>query len=255
MWKLKVDDKGNVVVQDGKAVYVDDTGKDVAFDPEHATGTITRLNGEAKSHREGKEQAEAKLKAFEGITDPAVAIKAMATVKNLDDKTLVDAGKVEEIKQAAIAATKAQYEPFKVQAETLEKQLIEEKIGGAFSRSPLIVGDKAILAIPADLVQARFGKQFALKDGKVIATDVHGNQIYSKARPGEAADFDEALSIIVDQYAHKDSILKSSGANGGGSGNNGNPGAGGKKTYTRAEFEKMPPAEKAVAASTATITD
>ncbi len=67
--KLKLDEAGHVVVVDGKPVYVHEDGKEVAFDALSTVATITRLNGEAKTHREGKEAAETKLKAFEGIAD------------------------------------------------------------------------------------------------------------------------------------------------------------------------------------------
>lgn len=254
MLKLKLNADGSAMVQDGKPVYTDDAGKDVAFDADHAVTKIAQLNGESKGHREAKEAAEAKLVAFKDITDPVAAMKAVATLKNIDDKTLVDAGKVEEIKNAAIKATEEKYAPFMAQNKVLEAALYDEKIGGAFARSTLITGDKATLTISADMVQARFGKHFSMVDGKVIATDHMGNQIYSKARPGDAADFDEALTALVEQYPHRDSILKSSGASGGGSGGNSNRNnGGGKNEITRAEFDALPALQKAAAATTSTI--
>ena len=69
--KLKLDDKGNVVLQDGKPVYVKDDGSEVAFDAAGTVSTIARLNGEAKGNRERAESAEGKLKAFDGIDNPA----------------------------------------------------------------------------------------------------------------------------------------------------------------------------------------
>lgn len=65
--KLKLDENGNVVVQDGKPVYVYDDGKEVAFDALQATQKIAQLNSEAKAHREAKEAVETKLKAFDGL--------------------------------------------------------------------------------------------------------------------------------------------------------------------------------------------
>src|SRR5690606_6729424 len=74
---LEVDGKTYAEVQDGKPVYVEDDGKEVAFDAPGTRNTISRLNAEAKSHREAKEAAEKALKGFEGIEDPAAAIKAL----------------------------------------------------------------------------------------------------------------------------------------------------------------------------------
>ena len=100
--KLKFDEQGHVVVQDGKPVYVHDDGKEVPFDAPQALAKIGSLNAEAKQHREAKDAAETKLKAFEGIDDAVAAKKALERVKNLDDKKLMVAGEGEKGKQEAI---------------------------------------------------------------------------------------------------------------------------------------------------------
>lgn len=250
--KLKLDDQGHVVVQDGKPVYVHDDGKEVAFDAPGTVSTITRLNAEAKTHREGKEAAEKLLKGFEGIEDGAAARKALEIVANLDQKKLVDAGEIEKVKSEISKAFQAQLDEANTKASTYEKQLYDEKIGGSFGRSKYIA-DK--LAIPADLVQARFGQAFKIEDGKTVAYDQHGNKIYSRARPGEVADFDEAMETLVEHYPYRDSILKGSGANGGGAPAGSGGASGGKKTLTRAQFESLSPAEQMKAAKEVTLTD
>ena len=216
--KLKLDENGNAVLQDGKPVYVHDDGKEVAFDAPGTVATITRLNSEAKGHRERAENAEKAVKAFEGIDDPAAAKKALATVANLDAKTLVDAGEIEKVKAEISKAFQLQLDEVTGKAQTFEQQLYAEKIGGSFSRSKFIA-DK--LAVPADMVQATFGQNLKVEDGKVVAYDAQGQKIFSRARPGELADFDEAIETLVSQYTHRDHILKSSGANGGGAQNGG----------------------------------
>jgi hypothetical protein len=214
--KLKIDDKGAVVVQDGKPVYVMDDGKEVAFDAPATRATITRLNGEAQQHRERAEAAEGKLKAFEGIEDPNKAKKALDVLKNLDDKKLIDAGEVDKVKKEAqeafaeqLKATEKKYKPVVDERDSLKAELHQEKLSTAFNRSKFIQ-DK--IAIPVDLAQARFGSNFEVKDGKIVAKDASGNQVYSRARPGEIADFDEALEILVDAYPHRDNILKGTAA-------------------------------------------
>ena len=216
--KLKLDENGNAVLQDGKPVYVHEDGKEVAFDAPGTVATITRLNSEAKGHRERAETAEKAVKAFEGIDDPAAAKKALATVANLDAKTLVDAGEIEKVKAEISKAFQLQLDEVTGKAQTFEQQLYAEKIGGSFSRSKFIA-DK--LAVPADMVQATFGQNLKVEDGKVVAYDAQGQKIFSRARPGELADFDEAIETLVSQYPHRDHILKSSGANGGGAQNGG----------------------------------
>lgn len=236
--KLKLDDQGHAVLQDGFPVYVHADGKEVPFDAASTVNTITRLNAEAKSHREGKEAAETALKAFEGIADPSAAKNALETVSKLDQKKLVDAGEIDKVRDEIGKAYQAKLDASETKAQTFEKQLYEEKIGGAFSRSKYIA-DK--LAIPADLVQSKFGAAFKVEDGKTIAYDQHGQKIYSRTRPGEIADFDEAVETLVEQYPNRDHILKGSGASGSGASNNGGNGGNGKKSISRAQFDALDP--------------
>ncbi len=245
--KLKIDANGNAVLKDGKPVYIKDDGTEIEFDAAQAFGKISQLTGESKANRERAEAAEGKFAAFKDITDPAAALEAMRTVKNLKDKQLVDAGEVEKVKAEAIAAVEAKYKPIVEENSTLKNQLDNELIGGAFARSKMIA-DK--LAIPADLVQARFGGNFKRVEGKVIAVDSAGNQIYSQKKPGDLADFEEALELLVDAYPHKASILKGSGSSGSGAAGGGQ-GAGGKKTYTRAQYDAMDPIAQRAAAKEA----
>ncbi|OIN44520.1 DUF6651 domain-containing protein [Pseudomonas costantinii] len=237
--KLKIDEEGHVVVVDGKPVYVSDDGKDVAFDAQGTVATISRLNAEAKTNRERAEGAEGALKAFEGIADPAEARKALETIKNFDAKKLVDAGEVEKVRAEAIKAVEEKYAPIVAERDSLNAALVTEKVGGSFDRSKFIT-DK--LAIPSDLVRARFGEQFKVEDGKVVAYDKTGNKLFSRSNPGEIANFDEALELLVDSYPYRDQILKSSGASGGGA--SGGAATGGAQKLSRAQFEALPPAKQ-----------
>jgi hypothetical protein len=254
--KLLLDENGNVVVRNGKPVYVQDDGKEVEFDAAGTINTITRLNNEAKTHREGKEAEaaarktlEEQIKVFEGL-NPEEAKKALAKLKTIDEGKLIDSGKVDEVRAAAVKEYEAriqamtgthtsELEKMKAANEALSNHLNNEIIGGSFSRSKVI---QEKLAIPADLVQAKFGNAFKVVDGKLVAVGADGNTMYSRARPGEMADFDEALEMLVDQYPNRDRILKSSGASGSGaSGGSGNGGNGGKNSITRAQFDQMQP--------------
>lgn len=237
--KLKRDEHGHVVVADGNPVYVHDDGKEIPFDAAATVATISRLNGEAKGHREAKETAEGKLKLFDGL-DASAARKALETVANLDAKKLIDAGEVEKVKEQAKAAYDQQlqaveekYKPVVTERDGLLNQLHSERIGNAFSRSKFIA-DK--LAVPIDMVQAFFGARFKIENDQIVAIGADGNKVFSRANPGSVASFDEALEIMVDAYPNKDALLK--GSNGGGGGNGGKGGGDGK-TVTRAQFDAM----------------
>ncbi|WP_095151879.1 DUF6651 domain-containing protein [Pseudomonas sp. Irchel s3b5] len=232
--KLKLDENGHVVVQEGKPVYVHDDGKEVVFDAPGTVSTITRLNAEAKSHRERAETAEKTLKGFDGIADPAAARNALDVVSKLDQKKLVDAGEIDTVRSEISKAFQTQLDEANGKAQTYEQQLYAEKIGGSFARSKYIA-DK--LAVPVDMVQATFGQNLKIEEGKVVAYDTQGQKIFSRARPGELADFDEAIETLVSQYPHRDHILKSSNANGGGAqgGDGGNSGAKGNFGGSKAD--------------------
>lgn len=239
--KLKLDDKGSVVVQDGKPVYVKDDGSEVAFDASGTVSTIARLNGEAKGNRERAEAAEGKLKGFDGIDDAEAARKALGIVSNLDSKKLIDSGEVEKVKGEISKAFQLQLDAANGKNQTLEQQLYAEKVGGAFSRSKFIAEK---MAVPADFVEARFGRSFAIEEGRIVAKDSNGNKLYSPSNPGELANFDEALGMLVQQYPNRDQILKGSGSSGSGTSSS-QTGTGGKKTVTRAQFDAMPSSDKA----------
>jgi len=228
--KLKLDENSQVVVVDGKPVYVHDDGKEIPFDAAGALQKIGQLNGEAKTQREARETAEGKLKGFEGIADPAAAIKALGIVQNLDDKKLIDAGEVEKVKAELSKAYDEKLAGKDAELQTLTGQLYNELIGGSFARSQL-VADK--LAIPADIAQSFFGQRFKVEEGKVVAYGADGQKLYSRSNPGELAGFDEALESLIDVYPNKDHILKASGASGGGAG--GGQGGGGNAPKSLAE--------------------
>ena len=90
---------------------------------------------------------------------------------------------------------------------------------------------RLILALAVLGVLATFGNSFKIEEGKVVAYDAQGQKIFSRSRPGELADFNEALETLVSQYPHRDHILKSSGANGGGA-----PNGGGQHKTTKGNF-------------------
>ncbi len=254
--KLKtvvIEGKTYAEVQDDKPVIVDDDGKDVAFDLAHTRTTISRLNGESKTQREAREAAEAKLKAYEGIDDADSARRALETVKNLKEGELLTAGQVQEIKDAArraadeqvSAAAKEHAKKLKL-AETdrdrFKGDLDSTLLGLAFTQSKFITERSAV---PAAMMKAQFGSNFKFEDGKMIAHYPNGEKIFSVARPGDPANFDEAIETLVEQYPYRDSILKGTGSTGGGSRGSVASGGGSGRTMTMSAFNALHPAQQA----------
>lgn len=209
--KLKLDENGHVVVQDGKPVYVHDDGAEIAHDAVQAVSKIKALNGESKANRERAEKAEELAKGIDGL-DIAAAKKALETVKNLDDKKLVDAGDVERLKAEWSKARDDDNAKSAAQLAELQKQLSDELIGGNFART------KAFAETNMDSTMARalLGSHFSIKDGKMVATDAHGNQIMSRTSIGEPASFDEAVKALMDNHPSREVFMKPTGSGGGG---------------------------------------
>lgn len=250
--KLKLDDKGAAVLLDGKPVYVLDDGREVAHDAAGTVATIARINSEAKGHREAKEAAELRLKSFEGIEDGPAALAALTTIKSLSAGDLKTAAQVQEIKDAAAksateavaAATRQSAEALKAATDANTKltgDLNSHIIGGSFAGSKFIAEK---LAIPADIAQKVFADRFKVDGGKLVPMNSDGTPIFSAVNHGNHADFEEAMQVIVGQYANKDAILKSTGASGGGAKSGGTGGTGGK-SITRSQFESMDPQARA----------
>lgn len=232
----KKDDNGNLVLKDGNPVYLDNSGRELVVEQ----GTITRLNNEAREHRQAKEDAEKKLKAF-GDLDPTEAKKAIETVGKLDAKQLIEAGKVDEVKQQITQQFTEQLKEKDTAVNTLQNQINNMLIDGIFSNSDFVRNN---IAVPQDMFQASFRNNFKVEDGKVVAVGKDGNRLYSKTRAGEYADAEEALQLLVESHPQKDVILKANtGSGSGNQGGGGNRGTG--RNIKRAEFEKMTPVQQA----------
>jgi hypothetical protein len=248
--KLKFDPEGKVVVKEVNGekmpVYIHDDGKEVEFDAANTVATIARLSADERGYRKKASELSDIMKTYEGL-DATKAREALKAVENIDLKKLVDAGEVDKVKSEVAKVYDLKISERDRRIEELEGTLYQEKVGGAFTRSKM-VSEK--FAVPADMVEARFGKHFGIENGKVYAADAAGNKLYSRSRPGELADFDEAIMILVDQYPYKDTILKGAGSSGSGSPANGG-GSGGSKTVTRSQFDSMSVAERSTIAKAA----
>lgn len=238
----KVDENGAVVMRDGNPVFVNGDGQEMTL----GTDTISRLNGEARTWRQRAEAAEAAAEPFKGL-DAAKAREALTLAERIDQKALIDAGKVDEVKAQVTAHYEGQLTELRGQLESVTGQYNGSLLSNAFKGSEWIGKN---IAVPVDMLQAAFSSNFKVENGSVVAYGSDGKQIYSKTRLGEVASFDEALSQLVDAYPHKDRILAAPNKGGSGSGGQGgNQGAG--KYVKRADFSSMTPAEQAATAAKA----
>lgn len=254
--KLKLDESGNVVVQDGKPVYVYEDGKEVAVDAPTLFTKVKELNEESKGHRLKAKELEDKLAKF-GDVDPdniktfldeVDKMGGIETVKAaMSGEGKPDVAKIKKEMEEAYTAHRAKLEEVYNNKLSEKEKLLQEKDGhiyklevsNRFKSSPLM--EKLVL--PPDLAEAAFGQAFKIEEGKVVGY-LNGTKIYSREKAGELADFDEAFAQIIEAYPGKDRILKGSGASGSGASGNNGSGTFGRQTISRAEFSQLPPAQQ-----------
>lgn len=227
-WKM--DDNGAIVMKDGNPVYIDPSGREMVV----AHDTIARLNSEAKSHREAKEEALSKLKLYEGL-EPEAARKALETVSKLNAKELIESGKVDELKNQITQQFSSQLAEKENALKELTSKLDSLHINNVFANSEFI---RNSIAVPRDMFEATFRNNFKVENGQVVAYGKDGNRLFSKTKAGEYADAEESLQLLVDSHPQKDIILRADVKSGtGNSGAGGN--YGGVRSIKRSEFESL----------------
>lgn len=239
---ITIDGKTYAEVDGDKPVYDDDDGKTIAFDAPGTRDTIRRLNSEAKSHREAKEAAESSLKAFEGM-DAKAAREAIEKLSQIDAKKLVEAGDMDAAIAAAIKPYTEKLNAAESKITDLTGSLNKEVIGNRFSSSKYAA--EKLTPAGVDLIKTMFRDRLQIEGNQVIGTDQNGQKIYSRARPGELADFEEVIESFVESYPYKDHILKGSGHNGSGKQPGSDGHGGGSKVVPQDKFDAMTPKERA----------
>ena len=246
-FKLTEDGKAIAMSEKGLPMVIDDSDpenpKEFALDAVHHYNQIPRLREEAKTHRLAKEAAEKMLKLFTdaGIdtsSEDAVgdwlsnATKAIDTMKNIDDKKLVDAGEVETIERQAQEALQSklteQEKRFKTKIESLEKDVTSKDatiyqlmVADRFNTSEFV--QKKLAAMTPKMARKYFGDNFKVETDeegrrRVVGYYNNGERIYSNERAGELADFEEALQILTDKAPDRDNLLAATTHSGSGAG-------------------------------------
>lgn len=242
MLKMKVNEENNTPILDekGRIAYVDDTdGKELFLDPISMYSKISDLNKENQNHRKKNEEIVSKFKIFESIEDvekwKEEADKALSTIANFNDKDWMKAEKVEQLKREMAAAYEDKIKAagnaygekekaYKDIVDKLNSQIRNLLISNKFAVSKYFNGgDQSVTILPANIAEDHFGKYFKVEeiDGRptVKAYYSNGDVVHSREKPGEIADFEEAIGLIIDKYPGKDSILRaSSGGSGAGGG-------------------------------------
>jgi len=260
---LKVDADGKPVLDpNGNLIFINaDTKEEQAIDVGAAVQSVNDLKDETIQRRQKNTALGGLLEPYKMgekdgqpvYLDAEAAKTAMETVKNFDDKKLLDAKEVEKLKASMqIAYVEKENEinkGWQSKVAEMEKTLgskngtiFELMVVSEFAKSPTV--NKKLL-LPPDIAAGHFGKHFKVegegKDAKVIGY-FGDEKILSKIKPGTPAEFEEALGVVIDNYPMKDQILRSGD---GGSGSTGGGGGTGKMGGISPEdFAKLPASEK-----------
>lgn len=247
-WKMKLNPETNspIIDEENRIIYVDPEGKELGLNPPAMFEKIHELGRENQKHRTKFDQLKAKLDIFNGVEDLAEwkqkADEALATLANFNDKDYLKAEKVEKLKQEITSAYEEKLkragisysEKEKVHLDNLskkEQQIRRLLISNKFAVSKYFSGggDKSVTILPSNIAEDHFGRYFKVEDGPdglptTKAYYANGDMVLSRNNPGEPADFEEAIGLILDQYPNKDSIIRSGSSGSGSSGGSGNAG-------------------------------
>lgn len=225
--KPKLDENGNVVLQDSKVVYLDENDKDVVLDVDGLYKKIQVVNTESATRKQKIRDFETKFKPFEDIEDLDTwmgdAKKALETVQNLDDKKLVDADKIDELKKQIKEAYDGKMKDLadgQLKEVNDLKGIILNKdskiynllVSSEFSRSPFFSGEEPKTVLLPDIAESYFGKHFKVEENEagelIVAGYIGEDRIPSRNNPGEPANFEESIAEVIDKYPMKDRILR-----------------------------------------------
>ena len=245
---IAADAKGNPIVIQEKA-GPDGEDKEIGLDAIHLFTKVPSLQEEAKNHRlkaKGyKDFVDALEEAEIDVSDPIMfkswldeATGAIGTVKNLDDKKLIDANEVDSIKKQAVEAHDKRVKEMEVKhakvldgaqahGKGLEDMLFELMVSQKFTSSKFVTEK---LNMPPKVARAYFGQNFKVEkkeDGTYHVVSYHkGEKLFSEERVGEAPDFEEAMGLLVARDNDRDALMVGGGQGGSGAGD-GKPGPGG----------------------------
>ncbi len=217
--KLKTDEAGAPVLENGLPVYVDDKGRETSVDV-GALLTSAREHKRAASDRE-RELAETRAK--------------------LDEASKGSSADAERIK----AAYEAQLGEWKTKAEQAEAERASALIDIALTGSEFVATRVHEASRP--LVPLAYRHHLAVDGKRVVVKDAKDQVILSRSNPLEPAKVDEGLEQVISQSPFADRILL--GTQKPGSGASATPTSpSGAKTMSGAEFRALDPAQQLAAA-------
>lgn len=239
-WKMT---EGGALEADtnGNPIFVLDGGEEKSVDYAAMSTALSKANREAAERKEKLREMEGRAKLFEGIEDvPAFiadAKKNADTVAALSEKEKTAEEATRARVHAAVSPLEKEIAQLKADKEDAISRYHRSLIDAQFGTSKYVNEE---LVNPA-MVKELFSKHFSVDDeGRIIAKDANNTMIYDEDGP---AGFDSSLRKLIVASPYKEFVLKGSRANGSGA-HSGNRTTPRQNVLSRADFEKMPLAER-----------
>jgi len=253
--KLKIDQDGKAVLNDGLPVFEFDDGSTSPLDVAGAFKSFetkqTNFNEERDRHTEKLNKLKADLKKYNGV-DIDKYNEGMEKIKAISDQKLLDESGAEALKKnmrsifdEELQGVHNQYKKTLIEKDDSIKDLnsivYDLAIKNEFATDPHFSGDTPLTIYLPDDAAKIYGDNFKTEiNGKtlrVIAIDDKGNQILSKKNHGEPATFREAMAQIIEHQAKTKPILRN--AKTGGPVTSGNLNSGGPGVTTGVGKDKI----------------
>jgi hypothetical protein len=256
-WKIKKIGEGENEIttieidkETGNPIFVHDGGDETPVKADQLFTKISdlisnekKLKDNVKTLQAQFEETKSGLERFAEI-DPDKYKEMSETIKNIEGKTLIEAGEVEKLRvQEKEAVTKEwmkKYEKEKNKYDEILKSkendllkanslLHQATVSNFFSHSPIVVGpNKKVLLTPGKMEKI-YGKHFNARQDEngnlqVVGFWENGEEIRSSSKTGDIADPNDALWQLIMADEDKDIVLLGDNQSGGGTGEDGQAG-------------------------------
>lgn len=194
MPKYKLNEAGtHIEMKDGHPVIIGDDDKEFTINAIGAASKISTITTESNVRRKKLVPLQTEI---DGLKTKNTDLQTLVDAIGADGKTQID-----QLKTELNSAWAEKETTWGTEKTAITKKLFNATIGAQFATSKEV----AKLVLPPSIAQQTFASNFDPITGNAI--DSAGNVIYSKHKPGEPAEFEEAIGILIATHPLHDSIV------------------------------------------------
>lgn len=227
--KLKTDESGNLLTVEKNGtimpILVREGQEDAPLDFAYLISHNKRLSDERDAAIKQSDSLKSKLEGFSEFEayDFDQIKRALDTHTQFEHGELLQAGKLDELK----TKIRQSFEDNEARLKSTHESQLQEKaealksatakfesllMQNAFNSTNALEG--TIFERVPDTARKNYSDRFRVQDDRVVGLDESGEVIISRSRPGEPAEFDEALTQIISSDPNHENYRLSTGASG-----------------------------------------